>query len=129
MKRLAALALAVLAGGAAAQAVQVAPGTVDELRAIYATSLEIAEGERIAKSNCARCHGASGISATKGVPHLADQRAAYLDHQLRQYRFGARPKSAMTGAVRDLSPEVLVNVAAYYASLPPPRPAPPPAKG
>jgi cytochrome c553 len=125
---LAALALAALAAGAAAQTVQVAPGAVDELRAIYVTSQEIAEGERIANASCARCHGANGISATKGVPHLAGQRAAVLDHQLRQYRVGARPKSAMTGAVRYLSPEVLVNVAAYYASLPPPRPAPP-AKG
>jgi cytochrome c553 len=123
MRTLAAACLAAMAAGAAAQTVQVAPGAVDELRAVYATSLEIAEGARIAQSACARCHGANGISTTKGVPHLAGQRAAYLDLQLRSYRTGARPKSAMTGAVRYLSDEALVDVAAYYASLEPPRPA------
>lgn len=117
------------APGAAAEAVQMQPGVADELRAVYATSQQIAEGARVAQTACARCHGANGISATKGVPHLAGQRAAYLDSQLRTYRYGARPKSAMTGAVRHLSDEALVNVAAYYASLDPPRPAPAPGKG
>jgi cytochrome c553 len=124
-----ALALAAGAAGAAAQPVRVQPGAADELRAIYVTSMEIAEGARIAQTACARCHGANGISSTKGVPHLAGQRAAYLDLQLRAYRYGARPKSAMTGAVRYLSDDALVNVAAYYASLEPPRPAAPPGKG
>jgi cytochrome c553 len=123
VKILAAVALAALAAAAAAQPVRVPPGLADELRAVYATSMEVAEGERVAKSACARCHGASGISPNKGVPHLAGQRAAYLDLGLRAYRYGARPKSAMTGAVRHLSEDALVNVAAYYASLEPPRPA------
>lgn len=100
----------------------------DELRAVYATPVEIAEGKRIAEASCARCHGANGISATKGVPHLAGQRAAYLDLQLRAYRHGARVQGAMTGIVRYLSDDALVKVAAYYASLDPPRPAAPPAK-
>jgi cytochrome c553 len=115
--------LAMCASGVAAQPVQLQPGIANELRAVYVTSVEIAEGARVAQSACARCHGANGISTTKGVPHLAGQRAAYLDLQLRTYRYGARPKSAMTGAVRYLSEDALVNVAAYYASLEPPRPA------
>ena len=115
--------------GAAAQAVKVQPGAEDELRTLYATSVEIAEGARIAQTNCARCHGASGISATKGVPHLAGQRAAYLDLQLRAYRYSARVQGAMTGAVRYLSDDALVKVAAYYASLDTPRPAAAPGKG
>jgi len=123
MKVLVAVVLAVCAPGAAAQPVQLQQGIANELRAVYVTSVEIAEGARIAQAACARCHGANGISATKGVPHLAGQRAAYLDLQLRTYRYGTRPKSAMTGAVRYLSDEALVNVAAYYASLDPPRPA------
>lgn len=123
MKLLVAVVLAVCAPGAVAQPVQLQPGIANELRAVYVTSVEVAEGARIAQSACARCHGANGISATKGVPHLAGQRAAYLDLQLRTYRYGARPKSAMTGAVRYLSEDALVNVAAYYASLDPPRPA------
>jgi len=126
MRTLVAGMLAVCASGAAAQPVQLQPGIANELRAVYVTSVEIAEGARIAQTACARCHGMNGISATKGVPHLAGQRAAYLDLQLRTYRYGTRPKSAMTGAVRYLSEDALVNVAAYYASLEPPRPAAPP---
>jgi cytochrome c553 len=115
--------------GAAAQAVKAQPGAEDELRTLYATSVEIAEGARIAQTTCARCHGANGISATKGVPHLAGQRAAYLDLQLRAYRYSARVQGAMTGAVRYLSDDALVKVAAYYASLDTPRPAAAPGKG
>jgi len=121
-------AIAAVAPGALAQTVKVQPGADDELRAVYATPVEIAEGARIAQTSCARCHGANGISATKGVPHLAGQRAAYLDLQLRAYRYSARVQGAMTGAVRYLSDDALVKVAAYYASLDPPRPAAPPAK-
>ena len=114
--------------GAAAQPAKVTPGADDELRAVYATSVEIAEGARIAQTACARCHGANGISATKGVPHLAGQRAAYLDLQLRAYLHSARVQGAMSGVVRYLSDDALVKVAAYYASLQPPKPAVPPAK-
>jgi cytochrome c553 len=111
-----------------AQPVKVQPGPDEDLRAVYATPVEIAEGARIAQNSCARCHGPNGISATKGVPHLAGQRAAYLDLQLRAYRYTARVQGAMTGAVRYLSDDALVKVAAYYASLDPPRPAASPAK-
>lgn len=126
------LAVALAGGfpGAAAQPAKAKakPDNGDELRAVYATPAEIAEGGRIAQASCARCHGANGISATKGVPHLAGQRAAYLDLQLRAYRHGARVQGAMTGIVRYLSDDALVRVAAYYASLEPPKQAPAPAK-
>lgn len=111
--------------GAAAQAAKVKPGGDDDLRAVYATAAEVAEGKRIAETSCARCHGANGISTTKGVPHLAAQRAAYLHLQLRAYRQSARVQSAMDGIVRYLSDDALVKVAAYYASVDPPRPIAP----
>ena len=114
--------------GAAAQPATVKPGADDELRAVYATPVEVAEGGRIAEASCARCHGANGVGTTKGVPHLAAQRAGYLDLQLRAYRQSARVQGAMTGIVRYLSDDALVKVAAYYASVEPPRPAPAPAK-
>ena len=120
--------IAAVSLGAAAQPAKVTPGADDELRAVYATSVEVAEGGRIAEASCARCHGANGNSTTKGVPHLAGQRAAYLDLQLRAYRQSARVQSGMTGIVRYLSDDALVKVAAYYASLDPPRPAAAPAK-
>ncbi|MBI3938627.1 MAG: c-type cytochrome, partial [Betaproteobacteria bacterium] len=106
----------------AAQTGKVKPGGDDDLRAVYATPVEVAEGRRIAETACARCHGANGVSATKGVPHLAGQRAAYLDLQLRAYRQSARVQTAMNGIVRFLSDDALIKVAAYYASLDPPRP-------
>jgi cytochrome c553 len=134
MRRLAGVVLAAGALGAAfapaaaGQAVRSEAGTQDDLRAVYATPVEVAEGKRIAESACARCHGADGVSKTKGIPHLAGQRAAYLDLQLRTYRHSDRVKGAMTGIVRYLSDDALVKVAAYYASLDPPPPAPAPKK-
>jgi cytochrome c553 len=98
------------------------PSAADDLRATFATPQDVAEGKRLAQESCARCHGANGVSAAAGIPHIAGQRAAYLHQQLRAYRQGGRPQSAMTGAVGFLSEDGLIKVAAYYASLdPPPR--------
>ena len=67
------------------------PAAGDDLRAVFATPQDVAEGKRLADSSCARCHGVNGISATKGVPHLAGQRPAYLYRDLRAYQSG-RPR-------------------------------------
>jgi cytochrome c553 len=108
--------------GAAAQPITIKPGAGDDFRAAYATALEIAEGKRVAQSSCARCHGLNGISTTKDVPHLAGKRPAYVYLELRAYQSGARDDKSMTGAVRFLSDDALVQVAAYYASLEPAQP-------
>ena len=103
----------------------------DELRATTASSLDVAEGKRLADASCSRCHGAKGISNSKGVPHLAGQRPAYLHLELRAYQTGARGNGPMEAAVKFLSDDALVKVAAYYSSLDPATPAggkPPPAK-
>lgn len=127
----AAVAAALFASAAFAQPAKVRPAPGDDLRAVLATPQEVAEGKRLAQDACARCHGASGVSGTAGIPHIAGQRAGYLHLQLRAYKQGGRPQSPMTGAVRFLSDDGLVKVAAYYASLDPPpriaaaRPAPP----
>ncbi len=104
---------------AAAQAATVTPGKGDDLRAAFATALDVAEGRRVAETACARCHGANGISTAKGVPHLAGQRPAYLHLELRAYKSGARGNDMMDGAVKYLSDDALFKVAAYYASLDP----------
>ena len=111
------------APGAATQPVRVTPGSPDDLKAAYATAADVAEGKRLAEASCASCHGANGISATKGVPHLAGQRAAYLHFELRVYQSGARGDNTMNASVRFLSDDALVKVAAYYASLDPAQPA------
>jgi cytochrome c553 len=89
---------------------------------VYASSADVAEGKRVADTTCARCHGANGISTTKGIPHLAGQRPGYLHLELRAYQTGTRGNDLMDGAVKFLSDEALVKVAAYYASLEPVRP-------
>ena len=111
---------------AAAQTPVFKPGAAEDLRAVYATSADIAEGRRVAESSCARCHGMNGISTAKGTPHIAGQRAGYIHLQLRAYQ--KRPKGAMESAVRFLRDDALVAVAAYYASQEPARPATGPAK-
>lgn len=101
-----------------AAAQPVIPGS-DELRALYATPEDVADGKRLAEASCAGCHGANGISSTPGVPHLAAQRPAYLYLELRAYQSGARGDTAMNNAVKFLSDDALSKVAAYYASLDP----------
>jgi len=118
-----ALVAGAIGAGAAAQATRAQTGTSDELRAAYANAADVAEGKRIAETTCAGCHGANGISNTKGVPHLAGQRPGYFYLELRAYQSGARGDSAMGGAVKPLSNDALVKVAAYYASLDPAQPA------
>ena len=108
-----------LAPHVAAQPANVKAGGSDDLRPAYANAAEIADGKRVAEASCASCHGVSGVSATKGVPHLAGQRPAYLYLELRAYQSGARGDNTMGAAVRFLSDEALVKVAAYYASLDP----------
>ncbi|MDO8598082.1 MAG: c-type cytochrome, partial [Sulfuricaulis sp.] len=125
-----ALAVMIAAGAAimdyssGAKAHAASAGTVknDGLRAVYAAAVEVAEGKRIAQASCVRCHGLDGISTTRGVPHLAGQRPAYLYLELRAYQSGARGKKVMDGAVEFLSDDALVKVAAYYASLDPAQP-------
>ncbi|HET7363562.1 MAG TPA: c-type cytochrome [Burkholderiales bacterium] len=108
---------------AVAQPARLKPAADADLRALYANAADIAEGKRLAESSCARCHGANGISSTRGIPNIAGQRAAYLHLQLRAYRQGARAKGPMGGAVGFLSDEALIKVAAYFGSLEPAKPA------
>lgn len=110
----------------AAQPLKPVAGVKLELRTLFVTAPEIAEGKRLAEVSCARCHGMNGHSTAKGIPHIGSQRAPYLYGQLREYLAGKRPQSAMTGAVKFLSDDALVKVSAYYANQDPPRPAPAP---
>jgi cytochrome c553 len=116
-------AIGVGSSSAAAQATRIQTGTGDDLRAAYANAADVAEGKRVAETACVGCHGANGISGTKGVPHLAGQRPGYLYLELKAYQSGARGDSAMGGAVKPLSNDALIKVAAYYANLDPAQPA------
>jgi len=118
-------ALGLLCGPTTATAQPRKASPPDDLRPAYATSADVAEGKRVADGLCARCHGATGISASSGVPHVAGQRPSYLYTKIKAYQSGARDDHAMEGAVKFLNDDALVKVAAYYASLEPPPPAAP----
>ena len=100
-----------------------APNPID-LRPLYATSMDIEEGKRLAQGPCASCHGKDGISTIVDVPHLAAQRSPYLYREMRAYLSGLRGNDVMNGTITFLSAGALINVAAYYASLDPAPPAP-----
>lgn len=81
-------------------------------------------GRNVAESNCASCHGASGVSTTPGTPNLAGQRSVYLHRALQAYQVRERRNDAMNHATGFLKDEALLAVAAWYASLSPARPNP-----
>jgi len=122
LSAVAAAAIAATCSAALAQAPAMKPG--DELRPLQATPIEITEGKRLAEQACSGCHGAFGVSAKENIPHLAGQRPSYLYLELKSYQAGnLRSDPTMNNAVKFLSDDALVKVAAYYGSLDP-APAP-----
>jgi cytochrome c553 len=105
---------------ATAQQTTIKPG--DELRPLFATPQDIAEGQQLAQASCAGCHGPGGISTTAGIPNLAGQRPAYLYLELKAYQSGGRTNAKMIDQVKFLSDDALVKVAAYYTNLDPAQP-------
>ncbi len=112
-----------LSPAGAAPTVTISSASSADLRAAYATAQDIAEGRRVAESSCARCHGMNGIGTAKDVPHIAGQRPAYMHFELRVYKNGGRGANSMSNAVKFMSDDALMKVAAYYASLDPAQPA------
>jgi cytochrome c553 len=107
-------------------ALAAAPDSVSsgEMRAALATPQDIGEGKRVAEASCASCHGLNGIakSKDKDMPNIAGQRPGYLYLELRIYQVGGRGNTPMNNAVKFLSDDALVKVAAYYANLDPAEP-------
>jgi cytochrome c553 len=97
--------------------------TAEARRTLNASPMDIADGKHVAEIGCAACHNLDGISTVKGTPHIAGQRPEYLFLTLKEYKSGVRSSEPMTNAIKFLSDDALVKVAAYFASL---DPAPPP---
>ena len=76
---------------------------------------------------CASCHGAAGVAPTQNWASLAGQRATYTYKSLIDYQQNGRHENAratlMQVAVAGMSRQDMADVAAYYASLPLPKPA------
>ena len=79
---------------------------------------DMAAGKARADTVCAACHGANGVSVSDTIPNLAGQKSAYLQSQLRALKEGTRKNAVMGAIAAQLSAEDIVNVAAYFASLP-----------
>ena len=73
------------------------------------------EGARIASQTCSACHGDQGVSQNAQFPLLADQSAAAIYKQLRDYKTGARVNPFMAPIVQNLNDAQMVDVAAYFA--------------
>ena len=73
---------------------------------------------------CGECHNLDGISANGHFPHLAGQRAAYIEKELIDFQSGARANDhgQMGVASRALGPKERAVVARHFAGLPDPMP-------
>ncbi len=76
---------------------------------------------------CAVCHGDQGRAAPDGYhPRIAGKPAAYLFHQLLNFRDGRRRYGPMARLVAPLSDAYLWEIAQYFAALDLPHAAPVP---
>lgn len=69
---------------------------------------------------CAACHGADGMAAIPGYPHLKGQNEQYLVSSLNAYKAKQRNgglAAVMQAQASMLSDADIANLAAYYASL------------
>ena len=93
-----ALAIALAAGPAAAQADDIAAG-------------------RAKARACAVCHGPLGLSVAPDTPNLAGQPASYLVQQLRAYRSGARKHEVMAVMAKPLLDAEIDQLARWFAAI------------
>ncbi len=91
--------------------------------AVPARAADIAAGKEKAEL-CIGCHGEAGISQTENIPSLAAQQDQFIEWQLVFFRAGSRKNEQMQGIVEQIDNNDIRNLGAYFASLPPPAPAP-----
>jgi cytochrome c553 len=71
-------------------------------------------------TTCNNCHGVNGVSNDAAIPNLAGQSVAAIYKQLADFKDGRRNAAVMGVYVDPLSQAAMVDLAAYYASLPNP---------
>jgi cytochrome c553/cytochrome c2 len=77
---------------------------------------------------CRNCHGPGGVGEPPNIPYIAGLDAEYHAAELTAWKEGTRTNDAgqqMFRVAAALSAEDIGAVAQYYASLTPPKPAPP----
>jgi cytochrome c553 len=80
-------------------------------------------GGTLAQQRCTMCHGARGVSASD-VPNLAGQYSEVTYKQLVDYANGARRHTLMQALAKGMSDADIRDLAAFYAQLARPSPAP-----
>jgi cytochrome c553 len=89
---------------------------------IFANSTVQAAGDASAGQGkaavCAACHGVKGISSIPINPNIAGQVPGYIATQLKAFKSGERANAIMAGQAAGLSAEDMVDLDAYYATLP-----------
>jgi len=81
--------------------------------------VDLAAGKAFAERECKACHGLDGKGTAPAIPHLAAQRERYLLAALKAYKEGKRTHAALREIAAHMSEADALNLAAYYASLPP----------
>ena len=98
--------------------------------ALASTGDPIAGKDKADSERCLECHAEAGPG--QGLSHGSDgklarldgQYAEYLIKQVRDFRSGARKHEFMSMMARSIDDADLADIAAYFASLPKPAPAP-----
>jgi cytochrome c553 len=70
----------------------------------------------LTSTECAWCHGETGIGEFEGMPVLTGQDPDYLRTALAEYRSGARTNATMRAVAQALDPEQDAALADYYAA-------------
>jgi cytochrome c553 len=88
----------------------------------------VGRGATLALQQCTMCHGARGESAAD-APNLAGQYAEVIIKQMQDYKNGHRSSSLMQAVSKNLADGDILDLSAYYASLPKVRKTPDPYQG
>lgn len=75
--------------------------------------------ESIVNQVCAGCHAVDGNSTIAANPRLAGLNAEYINKQLTNFKSGDRKNAVMSGMVASLSPQDMLNLAAYFSAQQP----------
>ncbi len=88
-------------------------------------SADPANGEALAKKiKCAKCHGENGVSDDPDDSNIAGMSVSYLFKQLRDFKDKNRDDRDMFKKVKKLEDHELADLAAWFASQEPAKPAP-----
>jgi cytochrome c553 len=79
-------------------------------------SEQLARGRQIASTVCVACHGLDGMSPIPANPNIAGMPAQYIAKQLALYKSGDRKNAVMQGMVKEMNPEDMPKLGAYYFS-------------